>query len=313
MIAESRLPEGVKKRALAIFARLAEAEAEVHGMAPADVAFHEVGAVDSIVDIVGVAIGLEALGITRLTCSPLPLGRGFVTCQHGRIPIPAPATLELLRGLPIESSDLKFELVTPTGAAIVAALVDDFCTLPSFRLQRVGYGAGTRRLPDRPNMLRVLLGEVEKKTDGEPLLQVEVNLDDLSPEILAYAMEKLLAEGARDVWVTPVQMKKGRSGHCLGLLCTRPQLAFVQEILFRETSTLGFRYFPVSRHVMTRQTTEIETSFGLISIKTGDYNGETVLFAPEFEDCRAAAEKYGVPLKEVYTAALSSYQQKVRG
>lgn len=308
MIEGSTLSEGTKRRALEVFSRLAEAEGAVHGIPPQDVHFHEVGAVDSIVDIVGVAIGLEYLGVHKVTSAPLPLSRGFVHCQHGRLPLPAPATLELMRGLPVVSSGLSCELVTPTGAAIIAALAESFCDLPRFSLEAVGYGAGTRVLSDRPNLLRLMLGRAEQPEPS--LLQVEVNLDDLSPEVLAYTVEQLFEAGARDVWVASIQMKKGRTGHLLGLLCERATLARMELILFRETSTLGFRYFPISRSTLQREAHVVETDFGAISVKVGRKGEEVTTAAPEYEDCRRAARAHQVPVKAVYAAALAAWQDR---
>lgn len=311
MIERSGLPRGVKERAQAIFLRLAQAEAAVHGMSVEKVSFHEVGAVDSIVDIVGVAIGLEALGIEKVTCSPLPMSRGFVRCQHGRLPLPAPATLEILRGVPVYDSGLSVELVTPTGAAIVAAMAEEFVSFPSFTLQSVGYGAGERQLSDRPNLLRLVLGRSlsEHREEGD-LLQVEVNLDDMSPEQLAYVCERLWDAGARDVWQGAIQMKKGRAAHQLSLLCSASKLGVVEDLLFRESSTLGFRFFPVQRRVLERSFAEVQTPWGLVSIKLGRRGDEVVQFAPEYASCRQLAEQHGIPLKEVYAAALGAWASR---
>ncbi len=307
LIEASLLTPAVKEKALNIFARLAEAEGAVHGVPPEEVHFHEVGALDSIVDIVGTAIALDYLKITRLTSSPLPLSRGFFISQHGRLPLPAPATLELLRGVPITDSQLDKELVTPTGAAIVATLADDFLSFPSFTLQAVGYGSGTRTLPDRPNVLRALLGQ-ETTSTTNPLLQIEVNLDDLSPEILAFAMEKLLLAGAKDVWLTPIQMKKGRPAQKLALLCEKKLLPQIEKILLQETSTFGFRYFPVERRILEREYRKISTEYGPISIKIGMKKGEILTIAPEFEECKRIANEQNIPLKKVYEAALRSWK-----
>jgi len=311
MIDRSSLPRRVKERAQAIFLRLARAEAAVHGMSVEEVSFHEVGAVDSIVDIVGVAIGLDVLGIEKVTCSPLPMGRGFVRCQHGRLPLPAPATLEILRGVPVYDSGLSVELVTPTGAAIVAAMADEFVSFPSFTLQSVGYGAGERHLTDRPNLLRLVLGRSlsEHREEGD-LLQVEVNLDDMSPEQLAYVCERLWDAGARDVWQGAIQMKKGRAAHQLSLLCSASRLGVVEDLLFRESSTLGFRFFPVERRVLERSFAEVQTPWVIVSIKLGRRGDEVVQFAPEYASCRRLAEEHGIPLKEVYAAALGAWASR---
>ncbi|HAA53137.1 MAG TPA: TIGR00299 family protein, partial [Myxococcales bacterium] len=253
------------------------------------------------------------LGIEKVTSSPLPLSRGFVMCAHGRIPLPAPATLEVLRGVPVYSSGLQKEMVTPTGAAIIAALAESFVDVPAFALERVGYGAGTRVLQDRPNLLRLLLGEdhAQSKNEGT-LLQVELNLDDLSPEITAFAVEQLFEAGAKDVWLTPIHMKKGRAAQLLGLLCERKQLGHIEAILFAQTSTLGFRYFPVERRILERDIRKVDTDFGEVSMKIG-FQGDTIhTVAPEFEDCRTLAKEHDVPIKQVYAQALHAWntQQK---
>ena len=314
MIGKSGLSAEVKERAQAIFLRLAEAEAAVHGTRVEDVHFHEVGAVDSIVDIVGVAIGLVYLGVTRVTCSPLPLSRGFVKCQHGRLPLPAPATLELLRGVPVYDSGLSVELVTPTGAAIVAAMAAEFTAMPSFSILSVGYGAGERILADRPNLLRVILGRAlsSHREDGD-LLQVEANLDDMSPEQLAYVCERLGEAGIRDVWTTPIQMKKGRAAQQIALLCSARDLGRVEDLLFRESSTLGFRFFAVERRVMEREFLDLTTPYGAVKVKIGRRGDAVMHIAPEYEDCRRVARERGVPLKEVYLAAWAAWQAQQTG
>lgn len=312
LIAESDLNQATKQMALSIFARLAEAEAAVHNMPVADVTFHEVGAIDSIVDIVGTAIGFDYLNIERVICTRVPLGRGFVHCQHGMIPVPVPATMELLAGIPIEGTDIPYELVTPTGAAILAALVNQWGPLPTMTLQRVGYGAGTRVLPNRPNLLRVLLGTPQPNANLKECLQLEANLDDMTPELIAHTAEQLMQAGALDVWTTSITMKKGRQAHQLSILCPTPHLTTIKDILFQESSTLGFRYFPVQRHTLHREQQHIDTEFGPVLIKIGrkEHDAEWLNMSPEYEDCRRIANEQQIPLKRVYAAAIAAWQQR---
>lgn len=312
MIEGSTLDAKTKERALAVFWKLAQAEGAVHAMPPEDVTFHEVGAVDSIVDIVGCAIGLGYLGVTKVISSPLSLGRGFVRCQHGRMPVPAPATLECLQGVPVAGTSLPFELVTPTGAAIIAALADEFSPIPAFVIDRVGYGAGSRTLPDRPNLVRLLLGQpsagAHTQPKGADCLQLETNIDDQSPELLAYITSQLLDAGALDVWTAAITMKKGRLAHKLSLLCLPEQREQMEALLFRESSTLGVRHFPVSRTMLQREQQEVETAYGPITIKVGRDQQAWRTMSPEFEVCRRIAQTQDVPLKEVYAAAISAWQ-----
>lgn len=294
MIAASPLAEGVRERALRIFRRLAEAEAKVHGVPVEQVHFHEVGAVDSIIDIVGTAIGLEYLGVSRLCAAPLPLGSGFVETAHGLLPVPAPATAELLRGLRVHDNIGSGERVTPTGAAIIAALAENG-PLPELRIESIGYGAGAKDFPDRPNILRALLGTTDAAPAGEQLLVVETNLDDCSPEILGYTLERLLAAGALDVWFTPVQMKKNRPGVVLALLTPAGELARLVEIVLTETTAIGVRHYPVTRTVSERRLEERQTSLGTVRFKMSTHGAK-----PEFEDCRRLALEQGLPLREIY-------------
>jgi pyridinium-3,5-bisthiocarboxylic acid mononucleotide nickel chelatase len=306
VIEGSELAERVQERALTIFERLAQAEGKIHGVAPDEVHFHEVGAVDSIVDIVGVALGLEFLGVDEVISAPLPVGRGFVQCQHGRLPLPAPATLELLRGVPLYGVDLDVELITPTGAALVAVLVERFLSFPEMTVEAVGYGAGDRQLPDRPNLLRLVLGRHSTGRDEPSLIQIEANIDDLSPEVMAYVLERLLECGVRDAWLSPIQMKKGRAATLLGVLCQRDALGRVGELLFEETSTFGFRYFPVERQILQREWQDVETRYGTVPVKIGRQGEKIYSLAPEYEACRHLARQEGRPLKEIYAAALSA-------
>jgi hypothetical protein len=295
--------------ALDIFGHVARAEARVHGMKVEDVSFHEVGAVDSIVDIVAVAACVHYLAPDRITCSRVPLGRGFTWSQHGRIPVPAPATLFILEGVPVVASGLEKELVTPTGAGIIAALVDEFVEIPSMTPTAFGHGAGTRRLPDRPNMVRAILGESEAQATGLDMsedLVIEANLDDMSPELCGHVAQVLLEAGALDVWWTPILMKKGRPAQKLSVLCAFEHRSVLVETVLRETTTLGVRFSPVCRLKAERSFSEVETPFGSVRVKVGLLAGEVVNVAPEFESARAVAASAGVPLKLVLNAAIKA-------
>ena len=296
------LPARARALALDAFRALAEAEGHIHGVPPDHVHFHEVGAVDAIVDIVGAALGVDALGITSIAVGPLPLGSGMVDTQHGRIPVPAPATVELLRGYDVRPGDGAGEMVTPTGAAILRGFGAVPAAAAALRVDRVGYGSGTRRLADRPNVLRILLGEPALATGADTMVAIETNIDDMSPELYEHAMARLFAAGAVDVTLVPVQMKKGRPGVLLQALAPPARRDDVVAVLFAETTTIGVRFHTVERLTLPREIVDVETKYGTIAVKiaTGPA-GRTV--APEYESCRAAAERHGVPLRLVYDAA----------
>ncbi|MBW2622152.1 MAG: nickel pincer cofactor biosynthesis protein LarC [Deltaproteobacteria bacterium] len=300
MIGRSGLSDRIKARARAVFERLAEVEGRMHGVDPAEVGFHEVGAVDSIVDVVGACIGLDYLGISRLYSSPLPLGTGWTKSAHGRLPLPAPATLVLLEGVPTYGTGLKYELVTPTGAAILATQAESFGPLPAMTISGVGHGAGTRDLPDRPNFMRLIMGRAEAGASMETLTLGETNLDDMNPEFLPYIMERMLTAGALDVWLTSIQMKKGRPGTTLSFLCRPGDLGQLRSIILTESTTLGIRTFSVERLAVPRKAHTIQTQWGEVTVKAVDRGGRTEL-VPEYEACRKIAEKEGLPLREVYT------------
>jgi uncharacterized protein (TIGR00299 family) protein len=298
MIADSALTDPVKERARRIFRRLAEAEALVHGVAVEDVHFHEVGAVDSIVDIVGTAICLEYLGVEAVYSGALPLGSGFVETAHGRLPVPAPATAELLKGLPVHGECGPGERVTPTGAAIVAALGSGFGKQPEMMLERIGNGAGGKDFPDCPNILRAFLGWSAEKT-GEVIV-VETNIDDSTPELLGYTMERLLEEGALDVFFTPIQMKKNRPGVLVSFLCRPEQLDRLAQLLLTETSAIGLRHYPADRIVLQRQIVERSTEFGPVRFKqVFDNSGKLLRSSPEYDDCRRIAREKNIPCQVV--------------
>lgn len=300
LIDASTLSDGVKAMASAIFTRLGEAEAAVHGTTPDQVHFHEVGAVDAIVDIVGTAIGMEALGIERVVASPLPLGSGWVVCAHGTFPVPAPATAMLVRGVPVVETDIQAELVTPTGAAIITTLAERFGPLPTMTVRQVGYGAGSRDLP-RPNVLRLFLGEAETTQAATEIIGLEANVDDLPGEVLGYTMERLFAAGALDVFYTPIQMKKNRPGVLLRVLCAPQDEAGCTAVLFAETTTLGVRRLPMGRVTLPREIRTVETPYGPVRVKVSSWEGRERM-APEYEDCRSLAAQHGVPLQQVYRA-----------
>ncbi len=296
------LSDGAHGKALAIFQALAEAEAKVHGVEVDRVTFHEVGAVDSIVDIVGAAWCLDALGVDACFTSPVPGGSGYVMTAHGRLPVPAPATVELLRGFEVVAGDGKGELVTPTGAAILAAMAKPL--RPAFVLEQAGCGAGTRRLPDRPNVLRVFIGQADEVSDEE-IVVLEADIDDMTAEALAHAAERVRGAGARDVSLAPVQMKKGRLGSRLTVLSDLGRLEELATVILRETSTLGVRYRSVRRSVLPRRTELVTTEYGPIAIKVAVRPGGEETFEPEFDDVARAASEHDRPFAEVRAAALA--------
>jgi uncharacterized protein (TIGR00299 family) protein len=306
LIDGATLPGRASRRAHEVFRRLAEAEARVHRLEPEEVRFHEVGAADAVADVCGVAVALELLGIDALHCSPLPAPRGFVDSAHGRLPLPAPATLELLRGAPLHGVELDVELVTPTGAALVAALAEGFGPLPPLRLERIGYGAGARSLDPLPNVLRVLVGERVEAGAASEVRLIETNLDDLPPELVPDAAARCFAAGALDVWVTPVQMKKGRPGVVLSALARPAQEQAVAEAILRETTALGLRVTTARRLELAREWRTVEVFGERVRVKLGSLDGRRLNLAPEHDDCAAAAERAGRPVKDVWAAALAA-------
>ncbi len=302
------LAYGVREKATAVFTRLAEAEAQVHGSTIEEVHFHEVGAIDAIIDIVGFCIGIEELGIERIISSPLPLGNGWVKCAHGVFPVPAPATALLTAGFPIATTDIEAELVTPTGAALITTLAESFGPLPAMVLKQVGYGAGTKELP-RPNVLRLFLGETAYASEApEEIIGLEVNLDDTTGETLGYAMDRLFAVGALDVFFTAIQMKKNRHGILLQVLCTPDLEDACTNIIFRETTTLGVRRTCYTRTVLPRRHVSVPTIWGEVRMKVSCWNG-IERAAPEYEDCRQLAEEHNIPLQQIYIAAHLNYRE----
>jgi hypothetical protein len=305
LLAESALAKPVRERALAIFARLAEAEGRVHGVPTDDVTFHEVGALDAIVDVVGAALGFTMLGADAIHHAPLPLGSGFVQTAHGRLPVPGPAVTELVRGRRVRLGDGTTELVTPTGAAIVAALADP-AEPPEMTIDVVGYGAGDRVLPDRPNLLRLVVGQPVVAAGRDEVVVLEATIDDLSPQVFEHVLERLLAAGARDAFLVPVVMKRSRPGTMLRVLASPAHRDRLAGIVFAETSTIGIRYTTWSRLVLPREVIDVETPWGSVRVKIATAPDGTQNVAPEYEDCRRLATERGVALKRVMQAAVAA-------
>jgi len=322
MIDAAALAPRAAERARHVFLRLGEAEAKVHNISIEKVHFHEVGAVDSIIDIVGSAIGFELLGIDGFACSKMDVGSGRVQTEHGLLPVPAPATVELLRGAPTFSSGIEKELVTPTGAAIATTLSTQYAAMPAMMLKAIGYGAGSADLPQQPNVLRLMIGDVIGERPGEsahedagehwdaPIAVIEANFDDMSPQIYGYFAEKALAAGALDIFSTAVQMKKNRPGQLVTLLCEPSNLKPLIDLIFRETTTIGIRTHEVRRQTLARESVPVDTPLGTIRIKISHLNGTLLNAAPEYEDCRRIAAEQGVPLKEVLATANFHFQKR---
>jgi pyridinium-3,5-bisthiocarboxylic acid mononucleotide nickel chelatase len=313
IIYDSRLSAGVKDRAAKIFSRLAEAEARVHNQPIEQVHFHEVGALDAIVDVVGAAICFELLGIERFVSSALHVGSGMVEMAHGRFPVPPPAVTELLRGAPFYSTDIKGELLTPTGAAIITTVSSEFGALPQLKLEQTGYGAGTREYEKFPNVLRVLIGEtLDAQRDEAKLWMLETNVDDMSPQVFGHVMERAFEQGALDCYFTSTQMKKNRPGVLLSVLCREDERETLLELLFSETTTLGIRSYQVDRRTLERRTVRVETQYGPIDVKVAQLNGHILKEMPEYEQCRLAAREAKVPLRVVEEAARNAFAKRAK-
>ncbi len=316
IINDSRLSDGVKDLAGKIFSRLAEAEAHVHSEPIDHVHFHEVGALDAIIDVVGAAICFELLDIDRFVSSPLHVGSGFVLMDHGRFPVPPPAVTELLKGVRFYSTDIVGELVTPTGAAIITTVCNEYGPIPRLKLEHTGYGAGTREYEKFPNVLRVLVGEDQSIIKGKPaderLWMIETNMDDISPQILGHVMERAFDLGALDCYFTSVQMKKNRPGVLLSVLSGDEQREILIEMLFAETTTLGVRAYEVERRALERSIVRVETQYGPIDVKVAQLNGHIVKEMPEYEQCRQAAREANVPLRVVEEAARTAFAKRGR-
>jgi uncharacterized protein (TIGR00299 family) protein len=314
LIAKSGFPPRVAERASRIFRRLGEAEARIHNVPIEKVHFHEVGAVDAIVDIVGACVGFELMGVDEFACSALNLGSGRVETAHGALPVPAPATAELLRGAPSYSTGISCELATPTGAAIASTLCAQFGPLPPMTVAAIGYGAGSADLSEQPNVLRLFLGEAAAREAGErpdeSIAVIEANVDDMNPQIYGYFVERALAAGALDVFATPVQMKKNRPGQLLTVLCEPGAVDRLTELIFRETTTIGVRFYPARRRILERESVPVETPLGVIRIKVARLNGHVLNAAPEYDDCQRIAAEKNVPLKRVLAEAVFQFQKQ---
>ena len=317
LIGESTLSETVKERSVKIFRRLAEVEGKLHNQPPEKIHFHEVGALDAILDIVGACLGLELMEISELICSPLNVGGGHVEAAHGTLPVPAPATAELLKDIPIYSSGVEGELVTPTGAAIVSTLASGFGPMPAMKIEQIGYGAGEKDFPKHPNIARLFVGhrtEVEKAqpgAEGEEVVSViEANLDDMSPQLYGYFAERALAAGALDITCSSIQMKKNRPGLMVSILCEPDKCDELFRLVFEQTTTIGLRIHQARRKVLERQLVTVETPYGPVNVKVAWLAGKVVNAAPEYEDCQRVAAEKDVPLKEVILAAQTAYRQK---
>jgi uncharacterized protein (TIGR00299 family) protein len=318
IIGRAAISQLAKDRAIRIFEALGEAEARVHNTQVEEIHFHEVGAVDAIVDIVCASVGSDSLGVDQWVCSPLNLGGGVVECAHGTFPIPAPATLDLLRGAPVYSGEIQKELVTPTGAAIVHVLAAKFGPFPRMETQKIGYGAGSRSFKSFPNVLRLsvgqsTLGQEQPSPPIEEIAILEANVDDMTPQVFGYVMERALAAGALDVFGTSVQMKKNRPGVLLTVLCTPEKSRELTQLIFAETTTLGVRMRQEVRAALTRLYVTVQTRWGGVRVKLAKLNGTVSNYAPEYEDCRRIAEQQRVPLKTVLQEAIKVYLERENG
>lgn len=316
IIHKAAISDAAKKTAISIFESLGAAEAKIHSTSIEKVHFHEVGAVDAMVDIVGAAVGVEALAVDQIVCSSLNVGGGTVKCAHGTFPVPAPATVEILKNAPVYSSGLQAELVTPTGAAIVKTIAGRFATFPQMKIEKSGYGAGSRDFSDYPNVLRLIIGQAAGKlaanTATETVTVLEANLDDLNPQVFGYVMDRLFEEGALDAFGMPAQMKKNRPGMLLTVLCNPEDADKLTQLIFTETTTLGVRWREEIRQALSRRWETVPTQWGDVRIKIASMNGTITNYAPEYEDCRRIASEHHVPLKAVMQEAARAYARNTR-
>jgi len=310
IIESSTLSSPVKEKSSRIFTRLADAEAKVHGTTPDMIHFHEVGAVDSIVDNVGAIIGLELLGITQIMASAINVGSGTVKTAHGMLPIPAPATTELLAGIPFYQSSTPFELTTPTGAVIISTLCSSFGPLPPMKVNRIAYGAGDKEFSGMPNVLRLMIGQPVAGYEEDTSIVIETNIDDMSPQVYGYLIDKLMQQGAHDVYLTPIIMKKGRPAILLSVLTDKAKTDVVLDTIFRETTSIGVRIQEVGRKKLSREIREVDTIYGKIRIKISKRGDEVLTIAPEYEDCRKIAEERQIPLKQVIEEAKNIFSRR---
>lgn len=307
IIEKSDLSKNIKEKSKAIFLNLAKAESKVHRIDINEIHFHEVGAVDAIIDIVGAVTGIELLGIDKIYASAVNTGQGYVMAAHGKLPVPAPATAEILKNVPIYSSGTEKELTTPTGASIITTLSSYFGPRPIMKVEKIGYGAGTYEI-EIPNLLRISVGKIEKLVNRIKL--VEANIDDMNPQFYDYVMEKLFENGALDVYFTPIQMKKNRPATKISVIVSDENLKNVNGVLLEQTTTLGVRMFDAEREILDRKTEEISTQWGKIKVKIGMINGKMVNFAPEYEDCKRIAKETNVPLKEIYQKICAEFERR---
>ena len=307
IVFDSGLSESVKSRSIAIFRRLAEAEARVHGISVEKVHFHEVGGLDAIIDVVGSCIGFEMLGIEHLVCSKIHLGSGFVEMEHGKFPVPPPAVAELLIDAPVYSTEIEGELITPTGAAVISTICSSYGVLPEMALESIAYGAGSRTYDKFPNALRILIGETADESPStvtEQLILLQTNIDDASPQILGFVMERAFELGANDCWFTPIQMKKNRPATMLSVLCSEEKKHQITELIYRETTSLGVREQPLLRDALTREIVQVNTEYGDLDVKLGILDGKIVNAMPEYDQVQEAAREHSVPFSKVRDAAL---------
>ncbi len=307
LIEGSELSDFVKQHATSIFRRIGEAESKIHGASIEEIQFHEVGALDSIADVILSCAGFEALKVERIYFSSLVDGQGTFRSSHGEYPLPGPATLEILQDIPIRQTEIPYELITPTGAALVAEFHHSIGVMPEMRPAKIGYGLGTRDLAGRPNVLRAILGNLEEAQLSERIVELQTNIDDLSPEILGAVQDRLFQAGGFDVFFTPIQMKKNRPATMLSVLCPPSAVAKIQEIIFAETSTFGIRYWEMNRKTLDREFIEVKTSAGPVQVKIGRHAGQILQVAPEFESCYTAAQRSQQPLKRVYQLAVEAF------
>ena len=307
LIEGSRLSAAGRDRAKALFARLADVEGTIHGTPPDKVHLHEVGSLDSIVDIVGAVHALELIGAQRIVSSPLNVGSGTIRSSHGLLPVPAPATTRLLEGVPIYSGTQRTEMVTPTGALLITAYATDFGGIPPMKIAKIGYGAGARSFDDTPNVLRVLIGEADATAPSHTVVVIEAEIDDMNPQIFGVVMEQLLADGALDVFYTPIQMKKNRPGTLLSAIAAPDARERITATIFRETTTIGVRYREMTRECLDRETQTVTTPFGPVRFKVARRNGAILNASPEFEDCVNLANRHGRPIKEIQAAAIKAF------
>jgi len=309
IINKSRINKSVKEKSIDIFHRIAKAEAKIHNRKIAEVRFHEVGAIDSIVDIVGSVAGIDFLEVEECIASRVPLGSGFVKCQHGTIPVPAPATLEILKGIPVYSSGVKSELVTPTGAAILASLVKEFKPLPEMKILKTGFGAGSKVFEDIPNVLRLILGDADSIRENDCVRVLETNMDDMNPEWSGFLMDRLFEAGALDVLMVPVYMKKNRPGILLKVICDEKKREKLTSVIFSESTTAGVRSYSAERDILKRREGNLKTKFGVLKVKIfEEEKGERIV--PEFEECKKVALKRKVPLKRVYEEVCAAAKEQ---